>query len=259
VIILSSGIADELTYVRNSLSRSVAKLRCQGQYYHQVLILAGLNSVALVARVPGAITMVDYEALLAKFRSWTEGLDPIESRIALFERVRDIPFQPTEDLYGESDSPERTIAQNFGSSEAKSILLGTFFEMLNIKIMYATYSFRWENLRAEFPSSLRQYVRAIPVSYHTALKAEIDEQWVLVDPTYDLPLGKAAFRVNRSWNGTSDMMLGVIEREEIVHTDQSERAKYAKLRHDHYDEDQMASLTEFYEKLNIWLEALRLG
>lgn len=202
--------------------------------------------------------MVDYEALLAKFRSWTDGLDSIESRIALFERVRDIPFRPTVKLYSDIDAPERTIAQNFGGSEAKSIFLGTFFEMLDIKIMYVTYSFRWENLRVEYPSSLRQYVRAIPVSFHTAFKANIDGEWVLVDPTYDLPLGKAAFRVNRSWNGNSDMMLGVVEREEIVHTDPPERAKYAKLRHDHYDEEQMASLIEFYEKLNEWLETLRI-
>ena len=201
--------------------------------------------------------MVDYEALLAKFRSWTDGLDPIESRIALFERVRDIPFRPTVNLYGESDAPEKTIAQNFGGSEAKSILLETLLDMLNIKVMYVTYSFRWENLRVDYPSSLRQYVRAIPVSFHTALKAEIDGEWTLLDPTYDLSLGKVAFRVNRSWNGTSDMMLGVIEREEIVHIDPSERTKYAKLRHDHYDEDQLASLTEFYEKLNLWLESLR--
>jgi hypothetical protein len=202
--------------------------------------------------------MVDYEALLAKFRSWTDGLDPIESRISLFERVRDIPFRPTLELYSDIDAPERTIAQNFGGSEAKSILLGTLFEMLNIKVMYVTYSFRWENLRVEFPSSLRQYVRAIPVSFHTAFKANIDGEWVLVDPTYDLPLGKVAFRVNRSWNGSSDMMLGVVEREEIVHTDPTERAKYAKLRHNHYDEEQIASLTEFYEKLNEWLETLRI-
>ncbi len=206
----------------------------------------------------GEIIMVDYEALLAKFRSWTDGLDPVESRVALFERVRDIPFRPTVNLYSERDAPERTIAQNFGSSEAKSILLGTLFEMLNIKVMYATYSFRWENLRVEFPSALRQYVRAIPVSFHTAFKANIDGEWVMIDPTYDLPLGKVAFRVNRSWNGSSDMMLGVVEREEIVHTDPVERAKYAKLRHDHYEEEQIASLTEFYEKLNAWLEALRV-
>jgi hypothetical protein len=201
--------------------------------------------------------MVDYEALLAKFRSWTDGLDPIESRIALFERVRDIPFRPTVSLYGDRDAPERTIAHNFGGSEAKSILLGTMLEMLNIKVMYATYSFRWENLRVEFPSSLKQYVRAIPVSFHTALKAEIDSNLVLIDPSYDAPLGKVGFRVNRSWDGSSDMMLGVVEREEIVHIDQTERAKYAKLRHDHYEEEQIASLTEFYEKLNAWLDTLR--
>ena len=206
----------------------------------------------------GEITMVDYEALMAKFRSWTDGLDPIEMRVALFERVRDIPFRPTAGLYGERDAPERTIAQNFGSSEAKSILLGSLYEMLNIKVMYVTYSFRWENLRVEFPSSLRQYVRAIPVSFHTAFKAEIDGEWVLIDPTYDLPLGKVAFRVNRSWKGTSDMMLGVVEREEIVHTDPLERAKYAKLRHDKYNEEELASLTEFYVKLNEWLESLRV-
>ena len=213
--------------------------------------------MALVSPLPGEINMVDYEALLAKFRSWTDGLDPIESRIALFERVRDIPFRPTVNLYSDRDAPERTIAQNFGGSEAKSILLGTLFEMLNIRIMYVTYSFRWENLRVDYPSSLRQYVRAIPVSFHTALKAEIDGEWMLVDPSYDLPLGKVAFRLNRSWNGFSEMMLGVVEREEIVHTDPIERAKYAKLRHDHYDEEQLASLTEFYEKLNLWLETLR--
>ena len=226
-------------------------------FYHQVLILTDLNRMALVAHVPGEITMVDYEALLAKFRSWTDGLDPIEMRIALFERVRDIPFQPTVNLYGDRDAPEKTIAHNFGSSEAKSILLGSLFEMLNIKVMYVTYSFRWENLRVEFPSSLKQYVRAIPVSFHTAFKAEIDGNWVLIDPTCDLPLGKVAFQVNRSWNGSSETMLGVVEREEIVHTDPIERAKYAKLRHDHYDEEQLASLTEFYDKLNTWLETLR--
>jgi hypothetical protein len=201
--------------------------------------------------------MVDYEALLAKFRSWTDGLDPIESRIALFERVRDIPFRSTLNLYSDRDSPDRTIIHNFGGSEAKSILLGTLFEMLNIRVMYATYSFRWENLRVDFPSSLKQYVRAIPVSFHTALKAEIDGNLVLIDPTYDLPLGKAGFRVNRTWNGSSDMMLGVVEREEIVHIDQNERAKYAKLRYDHYDQEQLDSLNGFYEKLNSWLETLR--
>lgn len=71
--------------------------------------------------------------------------------------------------------------------------------------MYATFAFSWNNPEIRYPPGLREIVRRLPVSHHLACRVRIGCRWVLVDATWDPPLAKAGFPVNRNWDGVADM------------------------------------------------------
>ncbi len=85
----------------------------------------------------------------------------------------------------------------------------------------------------------------MPIGYHLACRAYINGKWILVDATWDIPLSKAGFPVNESWDGISNTLNAVKPLEGIVHRN----AKKS-------DEEKSLS-NRFYSILNKWLEELR--
>ncbi|MBN1643999.1 MAG: hypothetical protein JW856_04195 [Dehalococcoidales bacterium] len=186
-----------------------------------------------------------------KFREWTRGRDAVQSRINIFEKIRDIPYAVIPELVD-----YRRYADIFkfgkGSCSPKHFLLGEMFQRLGLRVLFVVYPYRWDEsaeILKRHSSRLREMARAMPVSHHIACMVEIDGRSVLVDATLDPPLHKAGLPVNVRWDGKSDTILPMIPcgEEEIYHPLE------ARLMRPAVNEQSLL----FYEELNTCLEQIR--
>jgi transglutaminase-like putative cysteine protease len=188
---------------------------------------------------------------------WTKGLGPEESRIAVFSRIRDMPYEIIAELRDPYEGPAKTIKAGRGSCIPKHFLLGAMFELLDTPVQFVTYTFYWDDPDIAFPRDLRELAKRAPLEYHLAIKAHIDRRWVLVDATWDLPLKKAGYPVNESWDGISDTINAVKPLQEIVHASAVERDDYTSRIKGAFTEEETAAMEAFFAALNSWCRQLR--
>jgi len=197
--------------------------------------------------------------ILEKFKQWVESYGSEEAKVALFKRVRDIPYAIVPELRDPLAGPPGILQLNKGSCQPKHYLLAIFLKQLGIAIKYASYPFFWQEQPIKYPDEFRALLKELPASNHLALKANINQRWVLVDAAYDLPLKKAGFPVNVDWDGRSDTINAVIPRAEILHDTPEQRLSFESGKRSLYTQEQKKASEEFIAKLNIWLVELRRG
>jgi len=200
---------------------------------------------------------MDRDIVVETLGEWTEGLGPEESRIAIFERIRDMPYEIIAELKDPYEGPASTIKAGRGSCTSKHFLLGAMFEILHTPVKYVTYAFYWDDPDIDYPVDLRELARRAPLEYHLAIKAYIERRWVLVDATWDPPLKKAGYPINESWDGISDTKNAVKPLEEIVHASAIERDDYTSKIKGAFMEEEKAALDAFVSALNSWCRLLR--
>jgi transglutaminase-like putative cysteine protease len=150
------------------------------------------------------------------------------------------------------------LALNRGYCEPKHVLMYTIFERLGIPTKYTTYPFSWSAQDINYPWKLKKLVNGMPMGYHLACKACINEKWVLVDATWDLPLKRLGFPVNEGWDGVSSTLNAVKPEEEITHENERQRREYvSKMRWSLLTEKEKVLSLRFYDELNKWLEQVR--
>jgi hypothetical protein len=183
-----------------------------------------------------------------RFSEWTRGRGAVESRVAVFERIRDIPYAVVPEI-NNALHYARMLEVGKGSCTPKHFLLRDMYEKMGLPVLYVVYPFRWSDLEVDYPAHLRKLAEAVPVSHHLACKVEIRGRLVLVDATVDSPLKKLGLPVNESWNGFDGMQLPVtpVGEEEVFHP--AEVRDYEA----NYDE---ASL-QFFSQMNAWLDKVR--
>jgi len=185
------------------------------------------------------------------FCQWTAGKDPVQARVNIYEKVRDIPYAVVPELI-DAERYVDILRLGRGSCTPKHFLLGDLFQRLGLLVLFVAYPFRWGE-RAEilddYPQSLRELAQELPPSHHLACKVEIDGRLVLVDATLDPPLANVDLPVNQHWNGFDDTMLPMTPcgEEEIYHPSE------AYLMQARYDDKSLA----FYDELNSCLEMAR--
>ncbi len=183
-----------------------------------------------------------------KFREWTRGGRAVAARVAVYEKIRDIPYAVIPGI-NSSLHYARILTVGKGSCTPKHFLLRDMYERLGLPVLYVVYPFRWSDLEVEYPEHLRKLAETVPISHHLACKVEIGGKLVLVDATVDSPLKKLGLPVNENWNGYDDMLLPVTPvGEELVYHPAEVRNYEAS-----YDE---ASL-QFFSQMNAWLDRVR--
>jgi hypothetical protein len=197
------------------------------------------------------------DIILEAFRGWTKNLGPRDARIAVFEHIRDIPYAIVPELRDPERGPVGLIERDKGSCQPKHFLLAVLLGKLNIPVKYATYPFKWGDDSIKYPADLKEITKVLPPAYHLACKAHIDGKWVLVDATFDPPLEKSGFPVNKSWDGVSDTLNAVRPLEEILHESVEGRVRYEAARKGLYTEIEKTLYSKFVDKLNVWLETVR--
>jgi len=180
---------------------------------------------------------------------WTRGKSGVDARIAIFNKIRDIPYAVIPELI----SPERYIdilKLNKGSCTPKHFLLCNMYQRIGLEVLYVVYPFRWDEFETIYPPDLRQRARSMPTNYHLACKVNLDGRLVLVDATIDPALQKVGLPVNMHWDGINDTLLAMepCGEEEIYHPDEAHLMQPRVL-----DKESM----EFYDRLNFWMEKLR--
>ena len=128
----------------------------------------------------------DEVTLLVKdmFAEWTQGLDTRESMCSIFFHIRDIPYSLIVPVNNTKNPQEQLLLWGKGSCGAKHYLLVEMF-------------------------GLRKLAVTLPVAHHLACRVQTGDRWILVDATWDLPLGRTGFPVNNHWDGISDTRCAV--------------------------------------------------
>ena len=194
----------------------------------------------------------------SKFEEWTRDRSLEESRIRIFEKIRDIPFAVVPEFFSLEKGPAEMLIRNKGFCVPKHYLLGMMYRNLGAPVRYCTYSFRWSKLDVDYPAAMAKLADNAPVTYHLACEVFIDDEWVLVDATWDPALKKAGFPVNENWDGKSSLVNAVKPLEEFIHEDAREREKMFREKLSAYSLSEKLDLSRFSGGLNRWLEEVRV-
>jgi hypothetical protein len=144
-----------------------------------------------------------------KFREWTAGMDGIDGAISIFERIRDIPYSLAVPMTDPDTAPEQILSLGKGYCGPKHHLLAEMFRRLGYEVVYATFPFQWNDPDLLYPPELRELAGGLPVVHHLACRVQINNRWVLVDATWDLPLARGGFPVNECWDGLANTFCAV--------------------------------------------------
>lgn len=185
-----------------------------------------------------------------KYDEWTTGLDPVRARIALFERVRDIPY-----AYPSSRDPVEVLRTGAGSCSGKHYLLGEMFRRHGLRVRHMICSHRFNESPLPFPDDMQEMLRRDEVlDMHDYLQAELDGGWIDIDVTWERGLRDFGFPVNEEWDGSTSMVLSVVPEEHVVVDGEPARTMeelLAKL-----SPRQRALRKRFLEALNRWVVEL---
>jgi hypothetical protein len=156
------------------------------------------------------------------FREWTSGKDPVQARIAIYEKTRDIPYAVVPELVDYKKYAD-ILKLGRGSCTPKHFLLAEMYQRLGLLVLFCVYPYRWgerSEIMDNYPPLLKELAERQPIAHHIACKVEINGRLVLVDATLDKPLAKLSLLpVNVAWDGFSDTLLPVtpIGEEMIFH------------------------------------------
>jgi transglutaminase-like putative cysteine protease len=190
------------------------------------------------------------DILAQTFRDWTAGCDRLRGRIALFERVRDIPYG-----YPASRDPSEVLRQARGSCSGKHYLLGTLYRLLALPVRHMICTHRFNESALVFPAPMQELLRKNQIlDVHDYLQIRVDDEWIDVDATWPRPLREFGFAVTEDWDGKSAMVLSVVAEDFTVVEGDPERMK----------EELLARLTprqrmlrkQFLESLSAWVQEL---
>jgi hypothetical protein len=130
-----------------------------------------------------------------KFREWVWGKSPKEARIAIFNKIRDIPYAVIPEL-NDPKQYVKILELNRGSCTPKHFLLRERYRKLGLQVLYVVYSYRWDEFENLYPPELRKLASEMPIGSHLACKVDIEGKLVLVDATLDPSLAIVGLPVN---------------------------------------------------------------
>jgi hypothetical protein len=189
------------------------------------------------------------DLLETTYREWTVRKNTREASIALYYKVRDIPYAIIPEL-NDSERFIDILRLNKGSCAPKHFLLGALFQKLGFPVLYVVYPFRWDEYKSIYPGELAELAVKMRVSYHVACKVEIEGKLVLVDATLDPGLATLGLPVNNEWDGLHDTLLPMhpCGEEQLYHPSELQLMGMEKI---------PEQSLRFYSLFNSWLEEVR--
>lgn len=201
--------------------------------------------------------IMDRDNVELKFHEWTDGLNSIAQRISVFEHIRDIPYALITSLYDPEKALSGLIDGNAGSCTPKHFLLGDMFQRLGLKVRYITSTFIWDSPAVDYSPEMRELSKKLPPEYHLSCLVLIDEKWVLVDATWDIPLEKGGLPVNHTWDGFSETKNAVTPLEMIEHLSIAERNDFTLMMRGAWSNEILELRDHFFGLFNEWVGSMR--
>lgn len=193
---------------------------------------------------------MDQDPIRAAFEEWTRGLDPLAARIALFSRVRDLPYQ-----YPASRDPIDVLRAGRGSCSGKHYLLGELFRQLGLRVRHRMCTHRFNESPLPFPEAMQGLLRRNEIiDVHDYLQVAVNDHWIDVDCTWEAGLHNFGFPVVDDWDGVSSMLLTVIPEEHV--TVEGDPAKVKDEMLARLTPRQRALRKQFLEALAEWVDEL---
>jgi hypothetical protein len=191
------------------------------------------------------------DPIRAAFEEWTRGHDPVAARIALFEHVRDLPYQ-----YPASRSPIEVLQRRGGSCSGKHYLLGELFRRQGVPVRHMLCTHRFNDSPLPFPDHMQDLLRKNEiVDLHDYLQICVDGAWIDVDATWPLALRDFGLPATDDWDGKSSMLLTVIPDEQVQV--QGDPAKVKEERLSKLTPRQRTLRKQFLEALGQWVAELQ--
>lgn len=181
---------------------------------------------------------------------WTNGRDLLQSRIVLFERVRDIPY-----CYPASRDPVEVLRRGRGSCSGKHYLLAELFRLTGLRVRHMICTHRFNESPLAFPPPMQEMLRRNEiVDLHDYVQITVDGAWIDIDATWERGLREFGFPVNEDWDGKCPMPLSVVPEDFTVVERDAERVKEELL--SKLPPRQRALRKQFLEALSSWIEEL---
>jgi transglutaminase-like putative cysteine protease len=191
------------------------------------------------------------DPIRAALEQWTRDCDPVAARIALFERVRDLPYQ-----YPASRNPVEVLQRPGGSCSGKHYLLGELFRLHGLAVRHMLCTHRFNESPVPFPDRMQELLlKNEIVDVHDYLQINIDGAWVDVDATWPLGLRDFGLPATDDWDGQSSMVLTVVP-DEQTHTS-GDPAKAKEERLSKLTPRQRTLRKQFLESLGQWVAELQ--
>lgn len=188
--------------------------------------------------------------VVAILKKWTNGLSGEKALIRIFEKVRDIPYG----TIGSRD-PEQVYLKRRGTCSGKNFLFYELASGLGFKTKHFVCSHKFRQLKVKFPVQLREMLKEDDfLDYHNFVKVFVNNKWLTVDVTWDLPLKKYGFPVQENWDGKSDTTFGVtpIKIYEVANPETFKEEKIALM-----PKNEQEIRKVFIQRLSDWVSTLR--
>ena len=184
-------------------------------------------------------------------QEWTAGKKGKAAMIAVFEKIRGIPYGVLPELNNPVEYT-RILELNMGSCTPKHLLMCAMYHRLGLDVLYAVYPYRWAEFEELYPPDLWKLAQLMAPVNHLACKVELNGRYVLVDATIDPPLASLGLPFTTSWDGESDTALPVLPtgEEEIYFPEEAELMP---------PPDLDANASAFYAGLNAYFQGIRDG
>jgi len=184
------------------------------------------------------------------FDEWTRGCDPLRARVAVFERVRDLPYS-----YPSSRDPAAVLRQGHGSCSGKHYLLGEMFRLLGLPVRHMICTHRFNESPLPFPPPMQEMLRKNEiVDLHDYVQIAVNDSWIDIDATWERGLREFGFPVNEEWDGMRPMVLSVVPEDYAVAERDPERLKEELL--SKLTPRQRALRKQFLAALSSWIQEL---
>ncbi len=191
------------------------------------------------------------EDIIAQYlSSCISSSDPRQQRVAVFERVRDLPYH-----FPASRDPAEVIAQGRGSCSGKHYLLGELFRRIGVPVRHMICTQRFNESPLAFPDAMQATLRKNEiVDLHDFLRIRVDGKWIDIDATWPSNLREFGFPVNDEWDGCRPMGLSVVPDEISMTETDPERLKEELL--SKLTQRQRTQRKDFLLALSAWVNEL---
>lgn len=191
------------------------------------------------------------------FLEWADKKDSLLDRISLFNHIRDMPYTIYRDYKTVDEWMIKVLQTKRGSCNPKHLILAEMFKKLGLDISYVTCPMDWKTQKLDYPKHIFEIAAKMPTIYHLALQVRINDNWIFVDATFDIPLEKIGAFVTQNWDGNTDTGLAVDYLDIIIHKTKEERINYSNKMSASWTDEDRSNSGVFAKLMNEWFDEVR--